>query len=153
MTGERIAAAHPELGDQAEELLSASGIPELLAAASNLRQTALTLRRLLIHPPLAGTVLQIDPSAPDPEWRRMELADLAVDVVTATDYLLSLLGGPATTSTQLVLATGARTDRGHGPSDDEALDRLTRQRLDARGIAVRLGMRLLAELRCDATKG
>jgi len=142
-------AAHPELGDQAEELLAASSVPEMTEAARNLRMTALGVRRLLMRPLLSETFLQLDPSIPDPEWRRLELADLAVDVVTAADYLLSLLVAPSFASTSLVLATEAGTDRGHGPSDDEALDRLTRRRLDARSSAVRRAMRLLAGLRRD----
>jgi len=145
--------ANPELGNQADELLAAITVPEMITAAKSLRQTALNVRRVLMRPLFTATFVQFDPSVPDPESRRMELADLAVDVVTATDYLLSLLGGPATTSSQLVLATEVGTDHGHGPSDDEALDRLTRRRLDARGSAVRLGMRLLAELQCEAAKG
>ena len=46
--------------------------------------------RLLMRPAIADTFLQLAPSVPNPELRRMELADLATDVVTATDYLLSL---------------------------------------------------------------
>jgi hypothetical protein len=146
-------AANSQLGNQADDLLAASTVPEMTTAAESLRLTALNVRRLLMRPLFTATFVQFDPSVPDPESRRMELADLAVDVVTAADYLLSLLGGPALASTQLVLATEAGTDHGHGSSDDEALDRLTRRRLDARGSAVRLGMRLLAGLLKDVAIG
>ena len=83
--------ANPELGNQADELLAATTVPEMIEAAKGLRQTALRIRRLLMRPLFTATFIQFDPSVPDPEFRRMELADLAVDVVTATDYLLSLL--------------------------------------------------------------
>lgn len=39
--------------------------------------------------------------------------------------------------------------RGADHAEEETLDRLARRRLDARGTAVRLGMRLLSELRSD----
>lgn len=135
--------------DQADELLAASSASGMDRAAQRLRVTALSVRRLLICPALGDTFLQIAPSVPNPELRRMELADLATDVVTAADYLLSLLGMSAAICPQLVLASEASSDCDPGRSDDDALDRLTRRRLDARGTAVRLGMRLLAGLRSD----
>jgi hypothetical protein len=118
-------------------------------AATELRRTALNIRRLLMRPVLTDKFLQLAPTVLDPEFRRMELADLAVDVVTATDYLLSLLGAPASLSSRLVLDSEAGSDRGHGTADIDALDRLNRRRLDARSTAVRLGMRLLGALRSD----
>ena len=136
---------HPELGDQAGALLEASGVPEMTEAAQRLRLAALSVRRLLMYPLLADTYLQLAPSFLDPEQRRMELADLAVDVITAAEYLLSLLGAASARSSQLVLAA-KRTLTSVGSADDAALDRLARRRLDARGTAVRLGMRLLIGL-------
>lgn len=142
-------AAHPDLGDQAETLLDAIGLPEMEAAAKTLRKTALSIRRLLMRPVLADACINLAPSVLDPERRRMELADLAVDVVTAVDYLLSLLGVPATKSPPLVLERELGSDHGHGPTDDDAFIRLTQRRLDARAVAVRLGMRLLEGIRSD----
>jgi hypothetical protein len=151
-TAERVADLASCYGDQADELLAACSAFEMDAAARQLRLTALSVRRLLMRPALADTFLQLAPSIPNPELRRMELADLATDVVTATDYLLSLLGATAATSPQLVLASEVSCEREHGRSAD-ALDRLTRRRLDARGAAVRLGMRLLAALHSDVANG
>src|SRR5262249_17084681 len=137
----------------ADDLLGASTPSEMDAAAQRLRVTALSVRRLLMCPALGDTFLQIAPSVPNPELRRVELADLATDVVTAADYLLSLLSTSAAVSSQLALASEASSNRDSGRSDDDALDRLTRRRLDARGAAVRLGMRLLAGLRSDVANG
>ena len=139
--------AHPELGDQADVLLNAATIPEM-TAAQQLRLTAFDVRHLLMHPVLTNAYLQFDPSVLDPEQRRMELADLATDVATATDYLLSLLATPASIS-PLILDSEAGFGRGRDSADAEALDRLTRQRLEARATAVRLGVRLLSGLRSD----
>ena len=79
----------------------------------------------------------------------MELTDLAVDVVTAVDYLVSLLGTSAANSSPLILADETYVGSRHGLSDDSAYDRLVRRRLDARGTAVRLGIRLLGGLDCN----
>jgi hypothetical protein len=138
-----------KLADEAGALLEASDVPNMQKAATELRRTALNIRRLLMRPVLTDKFLQLAPTVLDPEFRRMELADLAVDVVTATDYLLSLLGAPASLSSRLVLDAEAGSDRGHGTADIDALDRLNRRRLDARSTAVRLGMRLLGALRSD----
>jgi hypothetical protein len=137
----------PELGDQAHDLLAASSVPGMESAAQELRLTALSVRRRLMHPPpLNG--FQPAPTVLDPELRRMELADLAVDVVTAVDYLLSLLASPPA-SQRLLPSRDAPSCRGEGSTDDDIRDRLTQRRLDARAAAVRLGMRLTAELRGD----
>lgn len=144
--------AHPELGDQAEALLEARGVENMTIAANELRQTALNVRRLLMRPILAHTCIQLAPSVLDPEQRRMDLADLAVDVVTAVDYLLSLLDTSVIKSSKLVLESEAGSERGHGPSDGDDRDRLTRRRYDARSTAVRLGQRLLAGLRSDVAQ-
>jgi hypothetical protein len=70
-----------------------------------------------------------------------------VDVVGATDYLLRLLAAPLAMTSRLALAGDAGLDRGRAYADEETADRLIRRRLDARGPAVRLGMRLIAGLR------
>lgn len=142
-------AEHPELEDQAQTLLNAIGVPEMEAAAQTLRRTALSIRRLLMRPVLGDACIKLAPSVLDPERRRLELADLAVDVVTAVDYLLSLLGAPVTTSSHFMLERELGSDHGHGPSDDDAFIRLTQRRLDARSIAAKLGGRLLEGLRSD----
>ena len=134
--------------DQAEQLLMASSPGELMTAARSLREMALDVRRQLVHPFAPGTSLQLDPTVPEPELRRAELADLAVDVVTATDYLIRLLSGPAIMASRLVLADPAGLG-GEGSSDEQAFDRQARRQLDARGAAVRLGTRLLSQLSQD----
>jgi hypothetical protein len=70
-------------------------------------------------------VLLEEPGLPGPDPARLAArqADKAVDVVTALDYLIILLRTPA--------------------DDEEALDLLTRRRLDARAAAVREGTWLL----------
>ncbi len=130
-------------------LLAASSVWEMNEAAKSLRLTATGVGRMLTRPLSMDTSLQFDPSVLDPERRRIELADLAVDVVTAVDYLLSLLENPATRSSSLVLADEARLGVERNLSDEGDYDRLVRRRLDARGTAVRLGMRLLGRLGCD----
>jgi hypothetical protein len=57
-----------------EQLLAASGTPEMAEAAEGLRLTALNVRRLLTRPLLTQPPLQLDPFLPDPELRRTELA-------------------------------------------------------------------------------
>ncbi len=145
--------AHPELNDQADDLITASSVEQMIEAAKNLRSTALSVRRLLMRPLLGDTFLQLEKnlgaSFSEPEWLRMQLADQAVYVVTAVDYLLTLLYTPTTTSAQLVLGAEADSDRAQGRSDEEALDWLTRRRLDARATAVRQSQRLLVALRRD----
>lgn len=137
------------LQDQAGALLEASSVPRMEKNAKELRQTALDIRKLLVGPVMADTSLQLAPSVPDPESRRMELADLAVDVITAADYLLSLLETPRSPAPRLVLDAGVDSYRGSGLADSDLMDRLNRRRLDARSTAVRLGMRLLGALYSD----
>ena len=148
---EPMTALHLRLGSQAELLLAASGTSEMMQAARGLRLAALGIQRILMHPLFTDRSLQMDPSIPDPEMRHARLAELAVDVVTATDYLLSLLTAPSVTIPRLVLASEAGSCRRADYSGAETFDRLTRQRLDARGEAVRVGMRLLSGLYGDAT--
>jgi hypothetical protein len=138
-----------DLEDEADALLAASNVPDMNAAAQRLRLTALGVRQWLMRSQITGSPLQFDPALPDPEARRMELADLATDVVTAVDYLLSTLGAPIATRSRLVLAEEVGPERADGRSDEAALDRLTRRRLDARGTTIRLAGRLLTELRSD----
>jgi hypothetical protein len=144
-----LAASHLEVGDQAEALLAASSAPDMKAAAHRLRATALSVRRLLTGPLSRDALLALDPSVPDPELQQAELADLAVDVVTAVDYLLSLLDTSVKTSPHLVLASDAGSGRQRGSVGDDAFDWLIRKQLDARGAAVRLGTRLISGLLSD----
>jgi hypothetical protein len=150
---EPITAVHQRLGNQAERLLAASGTPEMVEAADGLRRAALSMQRLLMHPLFMKASIQMDPSVPDPELRRAELADLAVDVVTASDYLLRLLSAPSAATPRLTLASAAGASHGPRYSDEDTFDRLTRQRLDARGAAVRLGMRLISAVHSDVASG
>jgi hypothetical protein len=151
-----IVDAHPEVGDRADALLIASGPKQMLEPAKRLRETAISVRRLLLRPLLAGTFLQLqrelEVSFPDPDWLRMEIADQAVDVVTAVDYLLFLLQTPPR-SGQLLLGGEPGSERAQGRTDEETLDWLTRRQLDARGTAVRQGQRLLTSLRRHISTG
>lgn len=146
MPDEPMTALHLRLGNQAEQLLAASDTPEMMEAAQGLRLAALRIQHILMHPLFSDTSLPMDPSIPGPEARHAKLADLAVDVVTATDYLLKLLVAPPAATSRLVLASEASGWRRADYSDAETFDRLTRQRLDARGAAVCVGMRLLSGL-------
>lgn len=144
-----LAASYPELGDQAETLLAARSEPDMKEAAHRLRAMALSVRRLLASPACRDALLAFDASVPDPELRHAEIADLAVDVVTAVDYLLNLLDTPVPSSPRLFLAGDGRSGGGRGPTGDDAFDWLTRKRLDARGTAVRVGARLIDGLLSD----
>lgn len=135
-----------ELDDHAEQLLTAIDASAMMGAAKNLRTAALEMRRDLTRPSLRDSLLELDPTVPDPELRRRELADLAVDVVAATDYLLRLLAAAPTMPPRLILASDTPCEQGHGYADEEKFDRLVRRQLDARSTAVRLGMRLITEL-------
>jgi hypothetical protein len=141
---------HPEVGDRADALLVASGPEEMIEPAKKLREMAISVRRLLLRPLLADTFLQLqrelDISFPDPLSLRIQLADQAVDVVTAVDYLLTLLLTEPH-SGQLILGGEPGSERMQGRTDEESLDWLRRRRLDARGTAVRQGQRLLTALR------
>jgi hypothetical protein len=142
-----IRETHPDLGDKAEPLLDASTVPEMNAAAQDLRRTSLGVRGLLMHPLLVENYIALAPAVQDPEGRCLELADLAVDVITSVDQLQRLLSAPHTADPGL--ATEAGSDHVRTPPDDEALDRLIHRRLDARRAAVHLATRLLGELRSD----
>ncbi len=140
-----MTAVHLDLGSQADRLLAAGSTPEMVEAASGLRVIALSIRRLLMSCSPKDVPVQMDPSLPDPEGRRAQLADMTVDVVTATDYLLRLLSDPVATTSRLILAK----EFGDGTSDSDRFSQLTQRQLDARGAAVRAGTRLLSSLRSD----
>lgn len=146
-----LRAEHPELSDQVDALISAGTYLDMRSAAGDLRRVALDARRMLMDPQL-GTELGLQASALDAERRRLELADLAIDVVTAADYLLNLIREPSA-------AEGPRysAEHDHGDSqrsrqsDDQDWDDLRyRRALDARATLVRLGGRLLHILRRDS---
>jgi len=146
--------AHLSLSDQIDDLSEAYPPGDSMTEpAQRLRLTVLSVRRLLMRPLLAETFLQIEQelgiSYEDPERLRLQLAKQAMNVVTALDYLLTLLFTSATTSSQLVLASQPGADRTQGRTDEEASDWLTRRRLDARNTAVDEGQRLLVMLRRD----
>lgn len=137
--------AGPGLGGQVDELLEACAPEQVLAAAARLRRTALGVRRLLADP-FAARVLAVLPEEPgvppqDPGQLTARLADQAVNVVTALDYLLGLLAPAEVPVRRLVLEDGPQDS-----AEEDARDRLTRRRLDARAAAVREGTRLLAML-------
>lgn len=129
-------------------LLGATGVPEMGEAARRLRSDAARVVGLLtraqpladLNPALLGT---------DPVERQEELAGLAVGLTNAVDYLLNLLDASASASSSFVLAddTGWSLE---GSRADGARDRLMRLRLDARGAAVRQGMRLLGSIVCES---
>lgn len=79
----------PELGDYVPALASANDVDQLRRTASGLRSTTLSLRSMLTDPLLGARVIAVGGTVFDPEGRRLELADLAVDVLTAVDYLLA----------------------------------------------------------------
>jgi hypothetical protein len=138
--------ALPGLGDQVDDLLEACAPEQVLEAAARLRRTAAGLRRLMAHPHAARVlaVLSEEPGLPgqDPGRVTARLADQAVNLVTALDCLLALPSAPPASSLLLVLEDRPGQDR----AEEQARDRLTRRRLDARAAAVREGMRLLAML-------
>lgn len=144
-----MTAVHLQLGDQSERLLAAIGTAEMIRAAEGLRRAALHLQRLLMDPLFAESSPQMDRNISDPERRREELADLSVAAVNATDYLLGLLMAAPTSAQRLILASTGMDEYSYAA----ACDQLTRHRLDARGVAVCAGMRLLARLHSDLALG
>lgn len=153
LTDKQVTREYLELSEQAEQLLAASDTVEMIEAAKGLRLTALKVRRLLMRPFLTEASLQPDPPVPDPEQRRADLADLAVDVVGAADYLLRLLLAPPAITPRLVLGSETGYDHRRVYAEEETADRLIRRRLDARGTAVRLAMRLAAKLQATSQNG
>jgi hypothetical protein len=146
-----IRAEHPEVGDQVDTLMRSRSYDEMRAATGALRQLALDVRQMLMDP-LLGTELGLQVSAVDAERRRFELADLAIDVTTATDYLLNIIAeSPANERSRY----SAERDHGSNPRpqqsyDEDRNDQRYRRALDARATAVRLGGRLLRVLRRES---
>jgi hypothetical protein len=140
--------AHPELGGHVEAVISDQTVDGVREAAGHLRNAALSLR-LMLTDRLLGMRLVFNTSAfSDPARIRAELADLAIDVVTATDYLLATLGPHAGSSQSFSLLEGT----GGGSQlnlDDETRDRLLRRQLDARANVARLSQRLFSAIRRD----
>jgi hypothetical protein len=133
---------HPNLYHLAGSLLAAETVPEVRKAARDLREAAIGIWRLLAHPVLADSFIQISPTVQDPERRRRQLADLAVNVVTAVDYLLNFLTDASDEPEDFAL----RPDH---VTDDGPAVRLIQRRLEARGTAVKVGGRFLDGLRRD----
>src|SRR5262245_19339056 len=98
-----MTAVHLRLSEQSHRLLAAGSTPEMMEAARGLRGAALSIQRLLMNPLFAETPPQLDHSIPDPEPRREELASLSVEVVNATDYLLTLLMAAPISTPRLIL--------------------------------------------------
>lgn len=145
--------ANLTLSDQLEDLSSAFPPERITEPAQRLRSTALGVRRLLMRPLLAETFLQLERElgfpTEEPEWLRLQLANQAMNVVTALDYLLTLMMTPDITPSQLSLGMELGSDRSQGRTDEEAHDWLTRRRLYARSTAVSEATRLLVMLRRD----
>jgi hypothetical protein len=140
---------HPELHDQVHTLNSSQTYPEMRSAAGELRKVGLETRRMLMDPQL-GTELAQQLGTHDPERRRRELANLAIDVVTATDYLLSLVDDHPLESRKGFSAEadlGAQASSADSVSRSPDEDLRYRRVLDSRAAAVRLGGELLRELR------
>jgi hypothetical protein len=94
-------------------------------AASTLRRTALSLRRLMAHPHAAQALAALDqPGRPRQDHTHLaaRLADQAVDPVTALDYLLTLLSDPGIPPLPLTL----EKHFGHDLADEQAQDQLAR---------------------------
>lgn len=138
---------HPQLGDQVEELHSAGTFTAMKPRAESLRRIALNARRMLMDPQL-GVELVEQLGTVDPERRRLEIADLAIDVVTATDYLLHLVNQDEHTS-RATYSAGSGTSSSNRAIEGENEDARFARALDSRAAAVRLGGRLLYALRQD----
>jgi hypothetical protein len=133
---------HLDLGCHTDRLLSATGPAEMTRAAQDLLEAALSAWRVLTGPP-SGIVP--DPAIPDPDRWRDQLAAMALNAVTATDYLLVLLSTAAPARRwRFPWRPAAARQAG---TDTEASNRLARHRLDARAEAVRQGARLGSALR------
>jgi len=137
-----------DLSGHVEAMLEATGVLEMGEAARRLRADAACIIRLLTRArPLAG--LKAAPSGTDLHQQQEELTVLAVGLTTAVDYLLNLLDSSASASSPFVLADDTSWSL-EGSRADGARDRLMRLRLDARGAAVRQGMRLLGSIACES---
>jgi hypothetical protein len=147
MTGADWSVSH-----QVEALLSAVGGPEMSDAATDLRRTVASVRQVLVSPSPDDASLKLISAGRNPKKRRAELADLALDTITAVDYLLSLLNSPASSPPRLVLSREFDGGARPGFSLEDEFSRLTRQQLDARATTVRLGTRLTSELHSAITR-
>lgn len=132
---------HPNFYYLAGFLLKAETIPDMRKAARDLREAAIGIWLLLTQPVLAASFIQISPTVNDPEQRRRQLADLAVNVVTAIDYLLNFLPDSSD-------ETEFNVEPDHAADDGPSV-RLVQRRLDARATAVKVGGRFLDGLRRD----
>jgi len=142
----------PDPDEQVQELSAASDYDKMRPAAENLRNVGLDARRMLMDPQL-GNELALQLGNIDPERRRFELADLAIDVVTATDYLLYVIAGRSPTSNRRFSAEadlGGSPPIRSSPQDSNAEEDLRyRRALDSRAAAVGIGGRLLRALRSE----
>jgi hypothetical protein len=145
--------ANLSLFEQINDLISTSRPDDFREPAERLRNTALGVRRLLMRPLLAETFLQmernLDFAVPEPDWLRIQPANQAVNVVTALDYLLTLMDAPSTQASAFSLSSGLDPDSTQGRTDQDAADWLSRRRFDARRAAVTEAQRLLLMLRKD----
>jgi hypothetical protein len=139
----------PDLGESIDQLLDAENIVSMERAARAMRENAIGVRRLLVRPILASSFIQFSPSVLDPEQRRRQLANHAVDVVTAVDYFLTFIPSSAADDDGLSLVRDVGPARDHVSSDDGSAVRFAQRRLDARATAVKVGTRLLEGLRAD----
>ena len=133
---------HPDLYEITRLLLRADTIPGMRTAAQDLREATIGIWCLLTHPVLSASFIQISPAVHDPEQRRRQLADLAVNVVTAVDYLLNFLTDSSDEVEEFKLRPDHVTDEGPAV-------RLMQRRLDARSTAVKVGVRFLDGLHRD----
>jgi hypothetical protein len=145
--------ANLSLFEQIDDLASTRRADDFREPAERLRNTALGVRRLLMRPLLAETFLQVernlDFAVPEPDWLRIQPANQAVNVVTALDYLLTLMDAPSTQASAFSLSNGLGLDSTQGRTDQDAADWLSRRRFDARRAAVTEAQRLLLMLRKD----
>jgi hypothetical protein len=141
--------ANLSLFEQINDLISTSRPDDFREPAERLRNTALGVRHLLMRPLLAETFLQMERNldfvVPEPDWLRIQPAN----VVTALDYLLTLMDAPSTQASAFSLSNGPGPDSTQGRTDQDAADWLSRRRFDARRAAVTEAQRLLLMLRKD----
>jgi hypothetical protein len=133
---------YPDLYDITRSLLLAETIPGMRTAAQDFREAAIGIWCLLTQPVLSASFIQISPAVHDPEQRRRQLADLAVNVVTAVDYLLNFLTDSSDEAEEFKLRPDYVTD-------EAPAVRLIQRRLDARSTAVKVGVRFLDGLHRD----
>jgi hypothetical protein len=133
---------YPDLYEITRSLLRADTVPGMRTAARDLREATVGIWCILTHPVLSASFIQISPDVHDPEQRRRQLADLAVNAVTAVDYLLTFLADPSGDTEEFKLGPDQVTDEGPAV-------RLIQRRLDARSTAVKVAVRFLDGLYRD----